>query len=286
MIDESMEDKPLTGAPWEFASKSFWQKILVISAGVIMNMLLGIFIYFLLTWRIGIGEVREPIVGYVVEKMPAAVAGIQVGDRIVTINGDSINTWQQLTDYIHPHTGDTLIVGWLRNGKNYSMPIVPEGSKFAQAGDTVTFGRIGINPKPTFKKVGFFGSIANGFELTGFIITQSFKVMKMLIVGRAGMGELAGPIGIAQLSGESIRSGPTDFLSLIAQISVSIGLLNIMPFPVLDGGHVIFISIEAIIRRQISTKVKMNVQKVGLALILAFFLFVSYHDIMRIIFGK
>ncbi|MCX6640097.1 MAG: RIP metalloprotease RseP [bacterium] len=285
MIDESMDDKPLTGAPWEFMSKKYWQKIFVISAGVIMNILLGIFVYFLLTWRIGIAEVKEPVVGYVVEKMPAAAAGMQIGDRIVAINGDSISTWQQLTDYIHPHTGDTLTIAWQRGGEVSTAAIVPVGSQYMQAGDTISFGRIGINPQPIFKKVGVFKSLANGVNLTWYIITQSLGVVKMLIFGKAGMGELAGPIGIAQLSGQTIRSGFTDFLSLIAQISVSIGLLNIFPFPVLDGGHLVFISIEAVIGRQISTKVKLNIQKVGLALILTFFLVVSYHDIMRIILG-
>ena len=133
---------------------------------------------------------------------------------------------------------------------------------------------------------GFSKRSGRGFRITWFIITQSFQTVKMMVSGQASMREVAGPIGIAQLSGETIRNGFVDFISFIAQVSVSIGLLNILPFPVLDGGHLVFISIEAIIRRPISTKVKLNIQKVGLALILAFFLLVSYHDILRIIFGK
>lgn len=285
MVDESLADQPLTGAPWEFMSKNFFQKVFVISAGVLMNFLLGVLVYFLLTWRIGIGEVGQPVVGYVAEGYPAAEIGLQVGDRIIAIDGDSIAVWQDLTEAIHPRTGDTLTVTWLREGEVFSAEVVPVGYEYTRGDSTLSFGRIGINPLPEFRKVGIIKALGNGFELTGFIIVESLKVVKMLIVGQAKINEVAGPVGIAQLSGQTLRSGIVDYISLIAQVSISIGLLNILPFPVLDGGHLIFIGVEAIIRRPISSKVKLSIQKIGMALILAFVLLVTYNDIMRIIFG-
>lgn len=286
MVDESLSDEPLTGAPWEFMSKKYLQKLFVITAGVAMNFILGILVYFILTWRIGVAEVEQPVVGYVVDGYPAAEVGIQVGDRIVAVDGDSIRVWQDLTDAIHPRVGDTLTVTWLRGDEVFTAHVIPVGYEYTQGDSTVSFGRIGINPLPEFKKVGLINSLGNGFKLTEFIIVQSLKVVRMLITGEAKLNEVAGPVGIAQLSGESIRSGFVDFLSLIAQVSISIGLLNILPFPVLDGGHLVFISLEAVIRRPISSKVKLNIQKLGMALILAFVLLVTYHDIMRIIFGE
>lgn len=284
MVDESLDDKPLTGAPWEFMSKSYLQKAFVITAGVIMNFLLGILIYFLLTWQIGIAEPSgEPVAGYVHESFPAAGIGMETGDRIVSVDGDSILTWQDLTEAIHPRAGDTITVVWEREGEFFSAEVVPVEGVYTSGDSSIHYGRIGINPKAVFKKVGIFDAFWNGVRLTGFIIRESLRIVKMLIIGQARMNELAGPIGIAQITGETIRSGFVDYISLIAQISVSIGLLNILPFPVLDGGHLIFISVEAVIRRQISSKVKLNIQKVGLALILTFFLLVSYNDILRII---
>lgn len=286
MVDESMEDKPLTGAPWEFASKNFWQKSFVITAGVIMNFLLGILVYFLLTWHLGIADISQPVVGSVLEGTPAAQVGLQKGDRIVSIAGDSVATWQDLTKVIHASGGKTLDIEWLRDHTRFSGQVVPRDTLIKQADSTYHLGLIGINPLPHFRKAGLFESLGRGFRITWFIITQSLATFKMLIFGQVGLNDVAGPIGIAQLSGQTIRNGIADFISLIAQISVSIGLLNIFPFPVLDGGHLVFIVVEGIIRRPISTKVKLNIQKVGLALILAFFLLVSYHDILRIIFGR
>ncbi|TKJ39802.1 RIP metalloprotease RseP [candidate division LCP-89 bacterium B3_LCP] len=284
MVDESMDDKPLTGASWEFMSKNYLQKIFVITAGVMMNFLLGIIVYFLLTWNIGIAEPNnEPVAGYVPDGYPAAEIGIEIGDRIVAVDGDSIITWTDLTDAIHPRADDTISVSWLHEGEIFSATVVPVLGQFMQGDSAIEFGRIGINPQVDFTEVGIFKAFGNGVRLTGFIITESLKVLKMLIFGKANINELAGPIGIAQISGQTIRSGFIDYISLIAQISVSIGLLNILPFPVLDGGHIIFISVEAVIRRQISSKIKLNIQKVGLALILAFFLIVSYNDIIRVL---
>ncbi len=290
MIDESLDDKPLTGAPWEFMSKSFLQKFFVISAGVIMNFLLGIIVFSFLTWHVGMpeefdSEISEPMVGFVRPDFPAAAAGMEIGDRIVAIDDVSIHTWQDLTEAIHPRAGDTLTVFWQRDGENYSAEIVPTSQEFSQGDSTISLGLIGINPVTEFERVGIFKSMGNGIRFTGFIIIKSLEIIKMLIFGQAELNELAGPIGIAQISGQTIRSGFIEYLSLIAQVSVSIGLLNILPFPVLDGGHLIFISFEAIIRRPISSKVKVNIQKVGLALILALFLLISYNDILRLIFG-
>ncbi len=286
MIDEGLEDKPLTGAPWEFMSKSFLQKAFVITAGVMMNFLLGILVFFFLTLHVGAPVTSdEPLVGYAVTDFPAAEAGMVIGDRIIAIDSDSILTWQNLVDAVHPRAGDSVTVAWMHDGEIHTALMAPVQSEYVSGDSVVSFGRIGINPKVEFHKVGLFQSAVHGINLTGYIITESLKMIKMLIFGEASIEGLAGPIGIAQISGQSIRSGFVEYLSLIAQVSISIGLLNIMPFPVLDGSHLVFVSIEAVIRRPIPTKIKMNIQKVGLALLLALFLLISYNDIIRIFTG-
>ncbi len=284
MIDESLEDKPLTGAPYEFMSKSYPQKVFILSAGVLMNFLLGILVFFSLIFVIGIGEVRDPIVGSVEADFAAAQAGMQVGDRIISIDGDSIETWQELTGIIHPRAGDTLSIVWQRGDSLMSARLVPRLREIKQPDTTFSFGAIGIGPKSQFEKVGVLRSISQSLKITWFIITLSFKTLWMLIFGQASLNEVAGPIGIAQLSGQTLRSGIADFLGFLGQVSIGIGLLNILPFPVVDGGHIVLASIEAIIRRPIPSKVKLNIWRVGWALLIAFFLLVSYHDVLRVFF--
>ncbi|MFH1861715.1 MAG: site-2 protease family protein, partial [bacterium] len=162
-----------------------------------------------------------------------------------------------MTEQIHPHAGDTLTIVWEREGELFSASVVPQGAEFSQGGKTISFGRIGINPRAEFRKVGIFKSAVNSVAFTGVIIVESLKMVKQLVTGKASLNEVAGPVGIAQLSGQTIRSSLISFIELIAQISISVGLLNILPFPVLDGGHVVYIGIEAIIRRPISTRVKL-----------------------------
>ena len=125
MVDESMEDKPSTGEPWEFMSKSFLQKTFVITAGVLMNFILGIIVYCTLTLYVGVADVTQPVIGIVEKGYPAEAAGIKKGDRIVSISGDSIAAWQDLTKIIHASGGKPLDVKWLRDGQTYSSVIVP-----------------------------------------------------------------------------------------------------------------------------------------------------------------
>jgi regulator of sigma E protease len=284
MIDESLEDKPLTGAPYEFMSKKFPQKLFILSAGVLMNLLLGILVFFSLTWMIGLGEIKYPLVGSVEADFPAAQAGIQSGDRIVFIDGDSIETWEELTGIIHPRLSDTLAIVWQRGDSLYQADLVTKVREIQQGDSTLRFGAIGIGPKSQFHKVGMARSLGQSLRITWFIITQSLKILGMLIFGQASFNEVAGPIGIAQLSGQTFRSGFVDFLAFLAQVSIGIGLLNILPFPVVDGGHIVLAGIEAVIRRPISSKIKLNVWRVGWALLIAFFLLVSYHDVLRVFF--
>ena len=118
-----------------------------------------------------------------------------------------------------------------------------------------------------------------------WVLDLSAKSLAALVTGKAHIRDVAGPIGIAKMSGDSVRSGLANFIGFIALISVSIGFLNILPIPMLDGGHLVFVIIETIMRKQIPESIKLNVMKVGLALLLLLVVVVSYHDIMRYFAG-
>jgi regulator of sigma E protease len=282
MIDESMDDKPLTGASWEFMSKNFLQKVFIISAGVIMNLILAFLIYTSVTLFSGIGELGPAKIGSVEPGYPADSVGIKQGDLIVSIDGDSIAGWEEMADAIHAKPNQVIQIGWLRDGKPMSASAHTIAKEMDdETGKKVVVGLMGVGPKLEYRPAGFFESIELGGKSTGYIIAISAISLKMLVTGEASIKDLVGPVGIVHYSGETAKSGAAVFFSFIALISINIGFINLLPFPALDGGHIVYIIIEPIIRRPISTKVKLIIQQAGMALLLLLILFISYNDIMR-----
>jgi regulator of sigma E protease len=280
MVDESMDDEGITGAPDEFMSKNPLQKIFVLSAGVLMNFLTAIVIIIGLTLAVGLPEVDKPVIGEAIAERPAQVAGLQTGDAITAIDGHPVESWEDVIKYI-TSTGDTVQLTVMRDGSamNFAVP-----TELTPAGDS-TRRVIGITPKVEYRSATFVEAITGGFTFCWRTAANLGQFVGNLVTGNGSLSQLSGPVGVAQLSGESARQGIGEFLFFIAFVSVSIGFLNILPFPVLDGGHIVFVIIEAIIRRPVSTKIKLAVQQTGMVLLLLLVLVVSYHDILRI-FGQ
>ena len=280
MVDESMDDEGITGAPDEFMSKNPLQKIFVLSAGVMMNYLTAIVIIIGLTLAIGLPEVNKAVVGETIADKPAQIAGLQSGDAITSIDGNSVESWEDVIKYITA-TGDTVHLTVARDGQTFEF-FVP--TELTQAGDT-TRRVIGITPKVEYRNASFGEAITGGVSFFWQTTTNLGGFIGDLVTGHGSLSQLSGPVGVAQLSGESARQGAGEFLFFIAFVSVSIGFLNILPFPVLDGGHITIVIIEAIIRRPVSTRVKLAIQQAGMVLLLLLIVVVSYHDILRI-FGQ
>lgn len=281
MIDESMDDKPLTGASWEFMSKNFLQKTFVISAGVLMNLILAFLLYTLITLFSGVGEIGAARIGSIEPGYPADSAGVMQGDLITAVDDDSISNWEEMAEAIHAKPGQKITISWLRGDSAISAVVTTIPKEISGENGKRTVGLIGIGPELERRPAGFFESIVIGTKSTGYVIAVSAISLKMLITGEASVKDLVGPVGIVHYSGETAKSGAAVFFGFIALISVNIGFLNILPFPALDGGHIVYIIIEAIIRRPISTKVKLIIQQVGMALLLVLILLISYNDIMR-----
>lgn len=281
MIDESFDDKPLTGASWEFMSKNFWQKSFAIVAGVVMNFILAFIIYTILTMASGIGEIGPAEIGGVEPGMPAETAGIIAGDLVTEVNGENIEDWEALAAAIHALPDQDLELTWVRGEETFNALLRTEAFETIIDGQKVEIGLVGISPQLTMHSAGLIESVRNGAEMTAFITGISFVSLKMLVTGQATIKDIVGPVGIVHYSGESARSGVATFFSFIALISINIGFLNLLPIPALDGGHLVYIIIEAVIRRPISTKVKLVVQQAGMAALLLLMLVISYNDIMK-----
>jgi len=281
MVDESLDDKPLTGAKWEFMSKNFGQKVFILSAGVLMNFVLAFLLYTLITFFSGIGQIGAARIGGVEAGAPADSLGLKIGDLIVAVDGDTIAGWENMADVIHSRPGQEIAVSWLREEQLLSGKITTKAEEALVDGERKLVGLIGVAPQLERRPAGVIEAVVNGAQSTAYVTAISVISIKMLLTGEAGIKDLVGPVGIAKFSGESARSGAAVFFGFIALISINIGFLNILPLPVLDGGHIVYTMIEAVIRRQISTKVKLIIQQVGMGLLLILILIISYNDIMR-----
>lgn len=283
MIDESLDNpEKITGAPDEFMSKKAWQKMLVITAGVIMNMVLAWGIYSYITLSEGIQELKDPIVQTISPGFPADQAGIVSGDRITSINGRQVQTWEELVHVVHGSPEVPVQIEWTHEGATRQAEVVPKREKTVVGGEIKEVGLIGITPQPSFRKAGFGEAIQYGFLLTWDKIRLGIASIKMLVTGQASVKDLGGPIAIAKWSGESARVGATALFLFIAFISINIGLLNILPVPVLDGGHLAMIVIEAVTRKPISVRIKVAVQQVGMVLLLALMVVIIFNDMGRV----
>jgi regulator of sigma E protease len=220
-----------------------------------------------------------PVVGSLQADFPGVIAGLQIGDRIVAIDGKAIKTWNELTEIIHSNPEKSLRIEWLRNGQTFGAEVIPRKQMLQDK----EVGLIGISFPMQEKEIGLAQSLIHGVNYSWQITRLIGVSLKMIISGQQDFKEaFAGPIMIAKLAKDSAREGESNFIAFIAFLSLNLGLLNLLPIPVLDGGHIVFLIIEAIIRRPISPTVKLVIQQIGMVLIIALMLFVIINDVRRI----
>lgn len=285
MVDESMDKKQFTKKPepWEFRSKPWIQKVIVVAAGSLMNIGLAFVIFTAATWYHGIEEMSpDPVVGEVIEGKPADQAGLQSGDRIIRIGGKNVETWEDMAEIIHHAPEEPITIEWFRDGTRFSAEVIPQKEKIIGRGDIEEVSLIGIGPVFTVRRSGFFEALFYGGRSTYYLGRLVLVSFWKLITGEESIRTLAGPVFIAKIAGESAKSGFGTLIGFLALLSVNLGILNLFPIPVLDGGHLVFLCIEGLIRREIPVKVKMIVQQIGMFLILGLMIFVIYNDIVRI----
>jgi regulator of sigma E protease len=223
-----------------------------------------------------------PVVDDVGDGTPASRAGIQAGDTIIAINGKPVTTWYQLVDAVHDSAGQQLKLVILRKNANIPLELAPVQ---APTPDGQTVWQIGVIEKTRegFDRQGVFTAVKDAGLETYLNMHQIVQVIAGLFSGRVSIRELAGPLGIARVSGQAAQRGPMTLLGLMAVISLNLGLLNLLPIPILDGGHVLLLAIEGSLRRDLSIAVKERFVQVGLVFLLGIFAFVMYSDILKII---
>ena len=272
--------------------KPLWQRMAVVAAGPFANFILAILIFAALYGILG-QRVIPPQIDSVVENSAAAKAGLLAGDVITHIEGNRISSFNDVRRIVLINPDTPLMVDIKRADGLKSLIVTPkrvlETDRF---GNEYHVGQLGVRAVAGEDSVllveyGALDALGKGVEETWFIIEQTFAVLGRIIMGRESAETLGGPIRIAQLSGQTASLGFVALINLTAVLSVSIGLVNLFPIPMLDGGHLLFYFYEAIRGRPLSPRAQDILMRIGLALILALFLFVTWNDISRLgIFGR
>ncbi len=261
--------------PDSFKSKPIPARMLVILAGALMNFLLPIILFsgiFMLEGRQQL--VNEPVLGVVVDEMAAAKAGLKAGDRIVTINGKTVGTWNEVVSSLRAAGTNPVTLTAKRGGAVAAYTMTPVYDN--EAGRPL----IGISPKFEKISLGFFGSIKEGCLYTKNIIVAMVNGLYNIVTGKAP-AEVAGPIGVAQMAGQVAEKGMLPLISFVAFLSINLGVINLLPLPALDGGHFVLLVLEALRGKPLGSKAMTNIQMVGVALILALTVFSTFKDITR-----
>lgn len=365
MIDESFDTDFLSRPPepWEFRAKPLWARVMVISAGVIMNVLLATFIFSGINYTHGRLIEKTTEIANVVTGSPAEKAGIHPGDKVLSVNGTPVEHWAQIQDFIYldnfgkditlavdrkgeqatvfiprslipenppqplglikahtvvmvgevapgkpgeklglkpgdiivslddvpvvydsdvirsvrSHAGRPLHITWRRGDQSLSGTATPTDSGRLEIG----IGNYYTGPSDTIR-YSLVGALVAGTSNVIESTTLFYKSIGQVIVGKASLRDnIGGPYAIAQLATKSAENGLASFLSFMALLSMSLAILNILPFPVLDGGHLAMMVAERIFGKEIPPRIKLGIQKAGFIILLAFMAFVIYNDFTR-----
>jgi regulator of sigma E protease len=271
-----------------FAGAKLWKRAATVAAGPIANFILAIAIFAVLFLIYG-RPVADPVVAEVKPDSVAAAAGVLPGDLLVAIDGSKVTTFDDVRRYVSIRPGHHIVVTVERSGQRQDLPMVPQSTVMTDKfGNKMEIGIIGI---VTNQEVGHFRqqtftplqALVEGIRQTGHIITGTFEYLGNLLGGYMKADQLGGPIRVAQASGQMASLGVAAVLQLAAVLSVSIGLLNLMPVPVLDGGHLMFYAIEAVRGKPLGAGAQDIAFRIGLVMVLSLMVFATWNDISALI---
>jgi regulator of sigma E protease len=267
--DEPQDEK-------SFQTKPIWARMLVIISGSAMNFALPVMLFTAVFLTTGIDmPSSEPIMGTIMADKPASRANFQPGDKIKTINGQNIDSWKNFVTIVQGNAGNELTITFERNGIAGKTTIKPEYDEKANR------GIIGVMPQIEHKQPGVIESVTLAIKQTYMLAAAMLAGIVQMITGQAP-ADVAGPIGVAQMAGQVAQLGFIPLLQFAAFLSINLGLINLLPVPVLDGGHVVTLAIEAIRRKPLEKGSMQFIQMIGFSLLILLMLLATFKDLTRL----
>jgi regulator of sigma E protease len=271
-----------------FPFKPLYQRALIVFAGPAANFVLAIVIFMAFFMFVGEVASNGTKVGEVIKGEPAQIAGIHTGDRIETVDGTRVSTFDQLVKVIHGNGTHEMSIGLVRAGHPLTVQLKPRVISIPDlAGGTIHKVGIGVSPSfdsdnSTFVRLGPIDALGAAAQRVWFIVDVSLTYFSRVVVGHASTDQLAGPVGMASVTQQVASSGLVNFINLIALISVSIGIANLFPIPILDGGHLLYYGCEAVLGRPLSARAQDLGFRLGLVVVLGLFVFTTWNDLVRL----
>lgn len=269
------EDEDIPDDPAAFNNRPKWQRLVTLLAGPLANILVA------LVLTIGVLTIfgdATPVVYKVDSGSNAEAAGLMPGDRIVEVNGKRIDFSMEFSSSVLLAGDDFVDIGVERDGstirKTVALSEKADGYKY-----------MGISIVNERRQFGFFEAIGLSFKWMYLIIEQTFVSLGRIIFAGKGAADMAGPIGISTLVGNAVRTGPEIFMRIAALISISLGIMNLLPFPALDGGRVVLLGVEAVRKKPLPRDKEGYINFAGLIILFGLMIFVTYNDIVRLISG-
>lgn len=282
-------DEKTTGAAHEFQSKTVGQRTAVILAGPFMNYVLAIFLMIGVFYFGGkpVYDDDRIIVGSLAEDGSALAAGMKEGDEIIAIDGQPAHNFDSLREIINRRINEDVEIKWVSGNDTITKVMTTHPYPLPRPdGNYDTVGVIGFNHKPKSYDYPTLGkAITDGFVVTHIVVKETFSFIKKLVTGGASAKMIGGPLFIAKQSGKEAEKGPSSLFFFMALLSVNLAVLNVLPIPILDGGHLVFLLVEKVKGSPISMRARVIAQQIGLVLLLTLIIFVTYNDILRVIKG-
>ncbi|UCD65760.1 MAG: RIP metalloprotease RseP [Deltaproteobacteria bacterium] len=270
-----------------FATRPVWQRFIIVAGGPVFNLIFAMFLFFIIVLVAGLPQpVDTTTIGGVGLDTPAAEAGLQEGDTILAIDGTETTRWEDVSLLIKNSEGREVLLTLQRNDETLEVAVTPRMEKTRtifgeEIGERYMVG-IARSEEVIYEKVGLIKSLQAG-------ISQTWSWMYLTVMGLIKIiqkvipaSELGGPILIAKIAGERMEAGWINFLYFMGVLSVNLGILNLLPIPILDGGHLVFFSVEAILRKPLNLRTMEILQQVGLVLLGTLMIFVFYNDLVRV----
>ncbi len=268
---------------WEYLSRTVGERARIIFAGPLLNYILA-FLIFSFVFMAGSPTLTARI-GKIMPGYPAESSGLKAGDKILKINNKAVLYWEDVTNMVHSNKSQGMKLLVNRDGAQVEIVVAPKSQDMKTIfGSRKNISVIGIIPSDevVYVKYGFFKSIYMGAEKLWTLTYITCRALWASVTGAIPIKEsMTGPIGIFYITGQAAKLGIIYLLQLMGVLSASLAIFNLLPVPVLDGGHILFLAIEKVRRKPVSLKMQENVTQAGMSLLIVLMLFVFYNDFMR-----